>query len=103
MRLVLDTNTALSALLWGGTPGHLLDAAATGRIELASSTALLAELHGVMKREKFALQLARRGLACAVAASADAIVSGDHDLRILGDYRGIRILVAREALALIAP
>ncbi len=63
MRLVLDTNTALSALLWGGLPGRLLDAAQTGRLELASSTALLAELQGVLARAKFANQLARRGLA----------------------------------------
>ena len=60
MRLVLDTNTALSALLWGGTPGRLLDAAEAGRIELASSAALLAELQGVLTREKFAKQLAKR-------------------------------------------
>ncbi len=62
MRLVLDTNTALSGLLWGGTPGHLIDAAAAGHIELASSAALLAELQGVLSREKFAKQLAKRGL-----------------------------------------
>lgn len=62
MRLVLDTNTALSGLLWGGTPGRLLDAAEAGRIELASSAALLAELHGVMSRQKFARQLAQRKL-----------------------------------------
>lgn len=35
------------------------------RIELTSSAALLAELHGVLSREKFAKQLARRGLTVA--------------------------------------
>lgn len=63
MRLVLDTNAALSGLLWGGTPGRLIDAAEAGHIELASSVALLAELHGVLSREKFTKQLAKRGLA----------------------------------------
>ena len=63
MRLVLDTTTALSGLLWGGTPGRLIDAAETGRIELASSHALLAELQGVLRRQKFSRQLALRGLA----------------------------------------
>ena len=63
MRLVLDTNTALSGLLWGGPPGRLIDAAADGTIELASSAALLAELQGVLARAKFARQLAKRGLA----------------------------------------
>ncbi|MFN7644377.1 MAG: putative toxin-antitoxin system toxin component, PIN family [Burkholderiales bacterium] len=65
MRLVLDTNTALSGLLWGGTPGRLIDAAAAGQVELASSAALLAELQGVLSREKFARQLAKRGLTVA--------------------------------------
>jgi putative PIN family toxin of toxin-antitoxin system len=63
VRLVLDTNTALSGLLWGGTPGRLIDAAAIGQVELASSAALLAELQGVLAREKFSRQLARRGVA----------------------------------------
>ena len=62
MRLVLDTNTTLSGLLWGGTPGYLIDAALAGRIELACSAVLLAELQGVLLREKFSKQLAKRGL-----------------------------------------
>ncbi len=65
MRLVLETNTALSALLWGGTPGRLIDAAEAGLVELASSAALLAELQGVLTREKFSRQLARRGFSVA--------------------------------------
>jgi predicted nucleic acid-binding protein len=42
VRLVLDTNTALSGLLWNGTPARLIDAAQDRRIELACSTGLLA-------------------------------------------------------------
>lgn len=41
----------------------MIDAAEAGRIELVSSVALLAELQGVLSREKFADQLAGRGLA----------------------------------------
>jgi len=37
-------------------------------------------------------------LACAVAAGADAIVSGDKDLLTLGSFEGIPIIDAREAL-----
>jgi len=47
VRLVLDTNTVISGLLWGGTPGRLIDAAKAGRVELVSSAPLLAELQGV--------------------------------------------------------
>jgi putative PIN family toxin of toxin-antitoxin system len=65
VRLVLDTNTALSGLLWGGTPGRLIDAAEAGQVELASSSALLAELQGVLSREKFAKQLGKRGITVA--------------------------------------
>ncbi|MBL8398580.1 MAG: putative toxin-antitoxin system toxin component, PIN family [Candidatus Accumulibacter sp.] len=65
MRLVLDTNTALSGLLWGSTLGRLIDAAEAGQLELASSAALLAELQGVLSLEKFAKQLAKRGITVA--------------------------------------
>jgi uncharacterized protein len=65
VRLVLDTNTALSGLLWGGTPGRLIDAAEGGQVELVSSAALLSELQGVLSRDKFVKQLARRGLTVA--------------------------------------
>jgi putative PIN family toxin of toxin-antitoxin system len=51
--------------MWGGTPGRLIDAAEGGQVELASSAALLAELQGVLWREKFARQLAKRGITVA--------------------------------------
>ena len=38
-------------------------------------------------------------LACALAAQAEAIISGDADLLVLGSYRGIPILTAPELLA----
>jgi putative PIN family toxin of toxin-antitoxin system len=135
VRLVLDTNTAVSGLLWpGGPPGHVIDAALDGRIELFSSTALLAELQGVLDRPKFARTLVKRGtsartlfngyaalvthvspaaaprvverdpdddhvLACALAASARLIVSGDLDLLDLGEHQGVPILTAAQALS----
>jgi uncharacterized protein len=40
-------------------------------------------------------------LACALAAEAALIISGDDDLLSLGTFRDIRILTAREALDLI--
>lgn len=62
MRLVLDTNSAISGLLWHGAPGKLIDAAQARTITLYTSAPLLAELHGVVSRGKFAKQLEARGL-----------------------------------------
>lgn len=42
-------------------------------------------------------------IACALAAQADAIVSGDADLLILGAYQGIPILNAAQCLARMRP
>lgn len=62
MRLVLDTNVVVSGLLWNGTPAHLLDLAQAGEVELFTSTYLLAELAGILRRAKFAKALAATGL-----------------------------------------
>lgn len=62
MRLVLDTNTVVSGLLWLGPPGKLIDAAQARAASLLTSAPLLAELHGVLARRKFARQLEARGL-----------------------------------------
>lgn len=53
MRLVLDTNIVVSALLWGGKPRLLLAAAEHGKIRLFTSAALLAELHDTLAEPKF--------------------------------------------------
>jgi putative PIN family toxin of toxin-antitoxin system len=53
MRLVLDTNVVASALLWGGQPRQLLQAAREKRVTLFASTPLLAELTDILGRRKF--------------------------------------------------
>ncbi len=58
MRLVLDTNIVVSALVWGGVPYKLIEAATAGDIELVTSPALLAELRDVLGREHLASRLA---------------------------------------------
>ena len=62
MRLVLDTNTAVSGLIWGGVPGQLIDAAAAGTVQIISSVPLLGELHDVLFRKKFTVKLAEQGV-----------------------------------------
>jgi putative PIN family toxin of toxin-antitoxin system len=138
VRLVLDTNTVVSGLLWQGLPGKLIDAAQEKSVSLYTSALLLAELRGVLERAKFARQLESRGLdvvtifdgfaalasivtpaiitptvandpaddsvlACALAAQADLIVSGDTHLLGLKTYHGIPIVTAAEALLRLSP
>ncbi len=135
MRVVLDTNTLVSALLSpNGPPRLLLDDARAQVFELFTSPVLMAELLDVMSREKFARRLAAAGLtplgivseirrlasmatpvdvprvvagdadddhvlACAVAARADLIVSGDrHLLGLGGHYQGIAIVTPAQAV-----
>jgi len=133
VRIVADTNTVISGLLWSGAPQRVIDAARAKRLDLYTSIALIAELAEVIGRERFARRIQAAGvsalelvsdyarlarvvvaaeiapavpgdpdddavLACALAARADLIVSGDRRLRNLKSYRGIQILGPAEAL-----
>jgi putative PIN family toxin of toxin-antitoxin system len=62
VRIVLDTNVALSALLWRGTPYQLLDAIRSrGEVRLFTSPALLEELAEVLTRPSATKRLALIG------------------------------------------
>jgi len=133
VRVVLDTNVVVSALVWGGTPFQLLQAATDGDIDLYTSPPLLAELRTVLAREHLASRLARQRssieqalalyselvisvsplatprtvprdadddhvIAAALAARADLIVSGDHDLLELQQVEGVPIVDPATAL-----
>ncbi len=137
MRLVADTNTVISGLLWHGAPRRVLDAARAGKVSLFTSAALLVELEDTLSRAKFAERLERVGvtrsvlvqgyatlatvvkpvaippavladpdddavLACAVAAQAQAVASGDSHLLNLKTYQDIPILTVNELLALLS-
>jgi putative PIN family toxin of toxin-antitoxin system len=138
VRVVIDTNTVVSGLLWHGPPFRVMEAARAGRVQPFTSPALVAELDDVLSRVKFARRFAAAGLtpaglvadyqrvatlgqpavippvvaadpdddaviACAVAAAADAIVSGDRHLLALGSYQGIPIVTAVDLLARLPP
>ena len=137
LRLVLDTNVVLSALLWHGRPAELLDLGATDQVRLFTSEALVAELERSLAKPRLAARIAATGLnpsqhsgnyaslaalvspaqlgqpvsrdgdddqvlACALAARADAIVTGDDDLLVLGAWQDIAILRVGECLEVLA-
>lgn len=60
MKVVLDTNVVVSALIWGGTPFKLLQAAIDGDITVYTSPTLLTELDEVLARDHLAKRLIRR-------------------------------------------
>ncbi len=57
MRVVLDTNIIISALIWGGLPARLIQAAVDEKITLYTSPQLLSELREVINRPHLAARL----------------------------------------------
>ena len=136
MKLVVDTNVLVSAFLWQGTPGRLIELAAEKEIQLFTNRALLDELAATLVKKKLAKPVVATGLtveqmlrnyrrlatlvttrqlaqlvsrdtdddsvlACALAVSADQIVSGDDDLLVLKYFQGIPIATPAQALRVI--
>lgn len=122
---MFDTNVLISALVFGGLPRALLTRVFRGEITLVTSTVLMDELEEVLvvrfahdpslartiraEIEQLAevvdgadlAPVARDAdddavLAAAVAGDASAIVTGDRDLLVLGEYRGIRVVTPRD-------
>lgn len=65
MRLVLDTNVVISAVVGSGAPARLIDLAAEGEIDLLTSEPLLSELAGVLGRAHIVQRLERDNRAAA--------------------------------------
>lgn len=130
MRVVLDTNIYISALvLPGGQAEKAVHAAAEGRYELLISKPIIHEVLEVLARKfaRDAEELARvalfladlgesvqprrrvrllrddpdnRVLECAFAGHADLIVTGDRAMLKLGTTRGVRLVTLRDFLAM---
>lgn len=128
MRVVLDTNILVSALLFPGGRGEAaLREIIEERDELVLSKPIVDKLLGVLARKfsrdaeelahvaVFLSELAQfvkprrrlrvvedepdnRILECALTGRADAIVTGDRALLALGKYRGVRIVSLRDYL-----
>ena len=128
MRVVLDTNILVSALLWRGTPYRCLLAVQTGLADLILSPPILDELRTVLV-VKFqhtpaeaadVIQFVRstadvveisggiravpddpdddKFIETAQIGRADFIVSGDRHLLKLGSAAGVPVITAREFL-----
>ena len=128
MRIVVDTNVIVSALVFGGLPRRVFDLVEGGRCQFYHSVEIQSETRRVL-RDKFGWgedrldrylpalwnmgeQVMRRQrvdavkddpddnriLECALAAGADVIVSGDGHLLRLASYEGVTILTPRELL-----
>lgn len=132
-RWVVDTNVLVSAFLWQGTPGRVIELAGEKEVQLFTSRTLLDELAATLAKKKLARYVAATGLsdaqmlinyrrivtlvparqlalqvsrdadddavlACALAARADLIVSGDGDLLSLGAFGGIPVVTVAQAV-----
>ena len=62
MRLVLDTNIVIAALLWKGAPHELLSLITEGRARCFSSAELIGELARALQYPKFAQRLSKEHL-----------------------------------------
>ncbi|HEY1659485.1 MAG TPA: putative toxin-antitoxin system toxin component, PIN family [Candidatus Sulfotelmatobacter sp.] len=128
MRVVVDTNVIVSALVFGGLPRRVFEMVAAGFCELFYSTEIEQEVRRVL-RNKFGWDDERldrylpvlwalgekvtprrrvsavrddpddnRIIECALAAGAHWVVSGDRHLLGLIEYEGIAIATPREFL-----
>ena len=126
MRVVLDSNIYVSAILFGGIPELPIRLALAGKITILISEAILSEVTGVLSskfgwtdKQVAGLEKAIRSFAtvidvssvltaiaedtadnrileCAVDGEADLIVTGDRHLSQLTAYGDIRIVSPRE-------
>jgi uncharacterized protein len=124
-RIVADTNVYISALNFGGTADEILVLGRTGAVDVFISEPILDEVADVLARKfrwsAARIREARRAirsftsmvtpdevidviredepdnriLECAVAAEAEAIITGDHHLLKLKRFRGIVIVSPR--------
>ena len=53
LRVVLDTNVLISAILFRGKPRQILEKAIRGEIQLCISEPILEEFRGVLRRSRF--------------------------------------------------
>jgi putative PIN family toxin of toxin-antitoxin system len=131
MKVVVDTNVFISAVFFGGTPQKVLQHVVDDNFSLIVTSAILFEYSASASRfdnsddgpssQLLALIISKstavepvrllkapcrdpddiKFLEAAVSAQADFIVSGDKDLLVLKEFRGIKIIKISEFLKLL--
>ncbi len=130
MRVVLDTNIYISAILFGGNCEEILRIAGSGSFELIISKSIILELRGILEKKfmwskkqvsetishiknitteikpGIKVKIIRKDpsdnkiLECAVSAMARYIVTGDKHLLDIKKYKEISILKPADFLKL---
>src|SRR3989344_8733805 len=127
IRLVLDTNIIISSVFWRGNPYEVIRRGILGEYQLVISAEILGEVidklrnkfqfpeesiqelidilmtycHVVETINKFDVVRDKKDnkiIECAFDGKADYIVTGDSDLLELKEFRGIKIVKAKEFL-----
>lgn len=126
MRIVIDTNLVISGVFFGGYPKKIIEIVKEGKIKCYATLEIVEEYKEIIEEmiirkqgnfnaERFnmftdKLQITEpadilpicrdpdddKFIACAKAASAKYIVSGDKDLLCLEKYDDIEIITAKE-------
>lgn len=129
--VVADTNILVSSIFWSGNPYRVVQKGVNQDIIIFTSSKLVDELKTVLKRDfhledqeigdvvdslMLFLHLTETSekinavkqdekdnmvLECAVSCNADHIISGDSHLLDLNEYRGIKILSAKQFLDIV--
>lgn len=127
MKVVVDVNVWISALLWQGLPRKIIQLAKNNQITIFASQSLFQELEITLRRNKFVSKIKSLSLtvedildattevlkfcptislevpelrdikdnhilATAVSAKAEVLITGDQDLLVLNNFRGILIM-----------
>lgn len=101
MKVVVDVNVLISALLWGGTPRKILILAQNNQISIFASPDLFQELETTLKRTKFQAKIKSLGLTVEdiLDAATEVLqscpnISLDIDISQLRDIKDYHILAA---------
>ena len=110
LRIVLDSNVLISAVVFGGKPREILNLVIRGELTLIVSPAILDEVEaarGVIKEIEALAEIVDpatvvsavpedpdddRVIACALDGRAEYLITGDHHLLKIGVYSALSIL-----------